>query len=325
MKRTIAAFWGLFLMVGFLVGGCNNQSTGPESDLAPVGVTNEQEAMKYFAMEDEFVKNAEATFTDDAVQPMDYGTFGKVDAAITPLRFGRFVTSVTHTATVTTMPGDSIAVVNIQKTIEGVFKIKALDANGDTLADVIEKPFTDHAARNVIFKRVNRDRVRYWKNWLPVATSLVSGGTVAPNNNIEITMVQMFLPNGDTITVTDPENYYLRYRWTRLFDGGRKDVPELLGGQRVLLQATVVSSSPDTDLVALRYGVGLFMRRRMHMNLISEINNGGSYTRVYEVPFFVHFHKGWFHAGIDAVTRETLFDDQAPYSVSWWGVPYRVF
>ena len=325
MKRTIVALWGMSMVAGLLIVGCNNQSTGPDDELAPVGVTNEQEAMKYFAMEDAFVKNAEETFRDDAVEPMDYGTFGKIDAAIIPLRFGRFITSVTRTATVTTMPGDTIAVVNVQKTIQGVLKIKALDANGDTLADLIEKPFTDNAVRNVIFKRVNRDLRRYWKNWLPVATSLVSGGTAAPNNNVSITMVKMYLPNGDSITVTDPENYFLRYRWTRLFDGGRNDVPELLGGQRVLLQATIVSTSPDTDFVALRYGVGLFMKRRMRMNLVSEVENGGTYTRLYEVPFFVHFHKGWFHAGIDAVTRETLFDDQAPYSVSWWGVPYRVF
>ena len=42
-------------------------------------------------------------------------------------------------------------------------------------------------------------------------------------------------------------------------------------------------------------------------------------------PQYVHFHRGFFHMGIDAITRATLMDDVAPYSVSWWGIPYRVF
>ena len=325
MKHGLAVLSGMVGMAALLAAGCSNQPSGPNTDVAPAGVTNETDAMKSQALQDQFVANTEETFQDDAIEPMDYGTFGKVEAAITPLRFGRFITSVTATATVTTQPGDSIAIVNIQKTIEGVLKIKALDSNGDTLANIIQKPFTDHTARNVVFKRVSRDAARFWKNWVPVGTSLVDGGTVAPNDNIHITQVQMFLPSGDTITVTDPEHYYLRYAWTKIFTGGRKDVPELLGGQRVILQATVESASSDTDFVALRYGVGGLMRKRAHMNLVSETNNGGTYTRVYEITFNVNFQRGWFHAGIDAVTRETLFDDQAPYSVSWWGVPYRVF
>ncbi len=326
MKISLAGISGIVCMSALLAAGCSNQPSGPDSgDVAPAGVTNEVESMKAQALQDQFVANTEETFQDDAVEPMDYGTFGKTDAAITPIRFGRFITSVTRTATVTTEPGDTIAIVNIQKTIEGVLKILAVDANGDTLPDVIEKPFTDQSTRNVVFKRVNRDIVRFWKNWVPVGTSLVSGGTVAPNDNIHLTQVKLYLPSGDSITVTDPEHYYLRYAWTKLFTGGRKDVPELLGGQRVLLQATVESASPDTDFVALRYGVGGMMRRRAHMTLVSEEFDGSVYTRVFEIAFNVNFQRGWFHAGIDAVTRETLFDDQAPYSVSWWGVPYRVF
>jgi hypothetical protein len=146
----------------------------------------------------------------------------------------------------------------------------------------------------------------------------------------------MFLPNGDTITVTDPNSYYLRFRWVRPFSGGpndgppfdrgRRDVPEVNGGDRVILQATLVSASPDADLVALRYGFGPNHRKRVRMELISEIDNGdGTFTRAFQIAYLVHFHPGFFHAGVDAVTRATLFDDVAPYSVSWWGIPYRVF
>jgi len=330
MKKQHEILFGLAMIAGVLLTGCKDSAGPGDDEQAPAGVTNEMDAMKYFALQDEFVKNTEETISDDNLYPADYGTFGKVAAEITPLRFGRFITSVTRTATPTILPGDSIAIVFVEKEIMGVFKIRGLNGVGDTVT--IEKPFTDNSTRNLVFKRVERNPRMYWRNWVPVATSLVDGGTVAPNDNIDITMVQLFLPNGDTITVTDPNSYYLRYRWLHMYDGGRKDVPEFSPNQRAILQATVVSTSADTDFVALRYGVGTFQKRRMRLTLVSEVNNGdGTYTRVYQTRdsgmpgFVIHPHRGWFHAAVDAMTRETLYDDAAPYSVNWWGIPYRVF
>lgn len=315
--------WVSVALVGALLAGCaKDNGTGPDSQ-APAGVTNEQSAMQYYAANDSFVKNDEITFADQAVQTTDYGTFGKIDAAIMPLRWGRFITSVTKNITITVQPGDSLAIALIQKTLNGELKIRAKTGGGDTV--LITKPFADTSSRYVIFKRIGRDRDRFWLNWVPVASSLIKGGTLAPNNLISITRVEMFLPNGDTITVTDPNGFFLRYRWLRLFAGGRKDAPELTPGTMVRMRATVVSSSADTDIVALRYGFDSFHARRMRMAFISQVDNGnGTFTRQFETQWPVHFHLGFFNAGVDALTKETLFDDQAPYSVSWWGIPYRV-
>ncbi|MBK7258717.1 MAG: hypothetical protein IPI01_13165 [Ignavibacteriae bacterium] len=326
MKRTTMVLMAAVMLTGVLVTGCKKDN-GPD-EAAPVGVTNEEQAMQYFAKSDEFVANDEETFADKSIESFDYGTFGKVDAAITPLRWGRFVTSVTRTVTTTIQPGDTIAIAMVDKSISGTLKIRGVNGTGDTVT--IEKPFNDLSKRNVIFKRVNRSTDRFWLNWVPVATSLVEGGTASPNNQIEITKLVLYVSTTDTITITDPNAYFLRYRWLKLFNGGRKDVPEYLAGQGLKLQVTVVSASADTDLVALRYGVSGNNHKRVRLALASEVNNGdGTYTRVFEIartaPQFVHFHRGWFHMGIDAVTRATLMDDAAPYSVSWWGVPYRVF
>ena len=54
-------------------------------------------------------------------------------------------------------------------------------------------------------------------------------------------------------------------------------------------------------------------------------DGSGFYTRTYEKQVPVRLYPGYFHFGIDAVTHATLFDDVAPYSVAWWGVPYRVY
>ena len=322
MKRNLALPWLLAGLVGlFVAAGCERDS----SDNPPQGVgSTEQSAMKYYAANDEFVKNDESTFADREVEPADYGTFGKLDVAITPLRFGRFITNVSTTVTVDIQPGDTIAVAHVAKVITGVFRIKAVTATAETV--VIVKPFVDNANRNLIFKRVNRRVDRFWENWVPVATSLVAGATVQTSTPIAIAKLQLFTMNGDTITVTDPTSYYLRFPWKRIFGGGRRDVPEFLGGQRLVIRATVVSSSSDTDFVALRFGASPIQRRRQRMTLVSEVNNGnGTFTREFQTAFFMHVHPGFFHAGVDAMTRGTLYDDTAPYSVSWWGVPYRVF
>jgi hypothetical protein len=121
----------------------------------------------------------------------------------------------------------------------------------------------------------------------------------------------------------------MRYRWLKLFAGGQDDVPEYSSGQPVKLEVTLTSAKSDTDLVALRYGFSAASARRSKLTLKSQINNGnGSWTRVYEVskiaPLYMHVSRGNFHMGIDAMTKATLFDDAAPYAVSWWGVPYKV-
>ena len=320
MKKNLALSWLLAGLVGlFGVAGCERDN----SESPPPGVgSNEQSAMKYYAANDEFVQNDQVTFADQEVEPADYGTFGKLDAAVTPLRFGRFITNVSTTVTVDIQPGDTLAISHVAKVITGVFKIKAVTATGDTV--LIEKPFVDNANRNVIFKRVNRNVDRFWQNWVPVATSLVAGATAQTSTPIAITKLELFLANGDTVTVTDPTSYYLRFPWRRIFHGGRLDVPEMLGGQRLVLRATVLSSSADTDFVALRFGAGTIQGKRQRMVLISE-SGSGPYTREYQTVFFMHFHPGYFHVGVDAMTRGTVFDDTAPYSASWWGIPYRVF
>lgn len=322
MKRPIVMLWGAIVVSGLLVVGCNKDNgSNPDNGTPPPGVTNEQTAMVYFANNDEFVNNDEQTIDDEAIEPTDYGTFGKIDAAITPLRWGRFITRVARTVTDTIMPGDSIAFVHVHKVITGILKIQGINGSGDTV--LIQKPFTDNSDRNIIFKRVERNPRRFWLNWLPVASSLVDGGT--PSGQIDITQLQ-FITANDTITVTDPLHFFLRYRWQRLFvRDALKDVPEVVGGASVTVRATVLSTSADTDLVALRFGVDPFHKKRMRMQCISQVPNGSNFERVFERTFPMHVYRGSFHAAIDAATRATLFDDDpANYAVSWWGIPYRV-
>jgi len=319
MKRT--TLWSIAAMAAFLVVGCSKDSGTDPTDTPPQSVTNESTARVYYANTDEFVNNDEQTIDDMAMQPTEYGTFGMIDAAITPLRWGRFVTSVVRTVTDTVQIGDTVAVTHVHKVITGTFRIRGINGTGDTV--VVEKPFVDNSDRNIIFRRVARESRRYWMNWRPVATSLVDGGT--PANQINLTRLEFFTGD-DTLTITNPLDFYLRYGWMHMPAArSHKDVPEIQGGATVRVRATVISASSDTDLVALRFGWGPVQRRRLAMHCVSQTQVGNEYERVFERSFMMHFHHGAFHAAVEAATHATLYDD-APtaYAVSWWGVPYRV-
>lgn len=321
-------FAALALAAGVLLTGCTKEdSIVDPTNQPPAGVTDERSAISQSAASDEYSSNGESTMHDGEMQPASYSSFGEISADITPLRFGRFITRVTKSVEVEFEEGDSTAVATVTKDIYGVFKIRGIAGEGDTVT--VEKEFHDRAVKKVIFRRVARDLVRFWRNWVPVATSLVAGGTVEPNDDIRVIRTELYLPNGDTVVVTDPLHHFLRYRWLSLLAhdlGFRPPVPELIADQQLTMRVAVVSASPDTDLVALRFGSDLYHKHRLRMRLVSEEDNGdGTWTRVYERMWTVPRLRGFFHVAVDAMTHGTIFDDSEPYSVSWWGVPYRVF
>ncbi len=323
MKKSLAMLWTIAATVGLLVVGCNKNTNGPEEDIAPPGVTDEQSAMKYTAENDEFVKNDEIMFSDQAINSTDYEyVSGRIEATITPLRWGRFITSITRTSRIDTL-SDTTAIVHIHKNIIGTLKIKGITLVGDTV--LIEKPFNDKSDRNVLLKRVDRNPRKYWRNWLPVATSLVEGGTNTTNPQIKIMNIQMITRGGDTITISDPQNFYLRYRWLRHRNGNR-DMAEFSASDSVKVRVELTSASSDTDLVALRFGFNSLYKNRAKMNLVRQGPGGLGFIKLFERTFYVHNRPGHFHAAVDAATKATLFDDDVTkYAVSWWGIPYRVY
>jgi len=331
MKRN--RLWFLLfaapLMLGMGIVGCSENSLEPGDGVPPASVTNEAEALQYYAIADEFVVNEDEAAVDRALEPADFGGIELSDGPIIPVTWGRFVEDVAVTTTTEFEPGDELATVQISKDITGTLRIMAKRSEDDTTMFLVEKPFSDHSVRNVVFRRVGRETDRFWLNWIPVSTSLVDGKTVAPpaDQDVNLTELELVKPNGETITITEPTDVYLRYRWRNLrHDNARTDVPELSKGDMFTVRATLVSSSADTDLVALRYGVSPISKRKVPMMILSETDNGdGTFTRVFEVTADVFHQPGFFHATVVAASKKTLNDDDPlSYSVNWWGMPYRV-
>lgn len=323
-----------FALVGMLMSGCSNNTSGPGEDIAPPGVTNEIEAMKYYALTDLFVAQEDDAFADATVEPAGVAIGAQADAdVLVPISWGRFVENVTQTADVSVAAGDSVATVVVTKDLSGTFNIVAKFSPDDTATVVIKKPFADQSVRKVMFKRVGRDNTKFWLNWKAMATSLVNGATVNPPADQVLNLSEFILtrPNGEVVTITDPTNFFLLYKWRFMnmpvpVGTVSGDVPELQANQMISVNATLVSSSPDTDIAVLKYGFNPEQHRRMPMTLVSQTDNGdGTFTRVYQATAQVNDVPGTFQAGVLTMSHKTLYDgDPANYSVRWWGMPYRV-
>ena len=131
------------------------------------------------------------------------------------------------------------------------------------------------------------------------------------------------LSNGDTVSVSDPENFFISrgYRWNWWHR-----CPEVHSDDTVTVSVEVYSAYADTDFVTITYGANSFglHRAKTKLNLVSETPSGNGFVRVFERTFNVRNYHGYFHAVLNAFTKQTIFDDTAPVESKSWGIPYKV-
>ncbi len=300
-----------FSLVGIiLISGCTK-----ESELTFPLTNADKEVIKQIIESDDFITSEDVALNDGTYLPPNF-EFGSLSKEFYPLRWGRVVKRVVKDYDYDQV-NDTLVVVTITRTVESDLKIAGTYTQGKKTPDtVITKPLTEVFKRKVqVVKKASADttRARRWRIW---AVSLVQGGT--QNSNITIKKITLTLPDGNTIEVTDPLNQFYRPGFL-----GRHGIPSFNPSALVKFTVTVQSAAPDTDIVAMTYGVDRFgfFRARKLFNMVSSSGN----EEVYEAELKVHMHRGNFNAMIHAISRESLYDDSAPISVSVWGVPYVVF
>lgn len=298
-KRLMFGLAGVFASA-LLLWGCQS-TTEPVEDK--------------FAVFQEMMDN-DPLFTSDTTvlsgaQDLPSGSLRKTSAAIVPVMWGRQVTSFTRTVSFEDL-ADTLVIATVTTMIMGNVKIAALDSLQDTTITIVSKPFEEQLTRKVKFFRIaNTNRVR--DKWRMREISALKGGTT--NSIISIDQLQAIIGT-DTVTVTNPNEYFLRFSGF----GGRQ-IPSLGMSTPITVRITVTSTESDTDFVMLHRAA---MTRPLHrrMTLISQTGSG-PYTRVYEFSWDSHI-KGRHHFFVSAVTRNSLFDDVAPWATQLWGFPYLV-
>jgi hypothetical protein len=222
------------------------------------------------------------------------------------------------------------AILTVHRTLTGKFQILAADTTGGFNDPVrISKPLSEHWVRRLQFTRVSsgsggrdddddddkgkdddirqapqagveggdrrrgKDRKRDRGRWELVAVSAVQ--IRSANDGAEITSLRFEAAGLDT-TIDDPLALH-----------AVESLPLLAPGTEVTITAT--TSSAD-DIVLL-----LARDRRVRL----ESSGGNSFTGTFIVPEVT----GSQHFGVNVLSRETLYDDAAPYESETWLAPVR--
>jgi hypothetical protein len=279
--------------------------------------TTDKEALQKIADEDSSLQSFDEAFNEEDL--MDFG-LGKIQAEIYPLRVGHRVHLVNRNLE-TDIQGDT-AYATLTKIFEGVLLIAASYDSGAVTPDtIIQKLFTATVTRNLIFVKISHT-YRPLRNWRLAAVSLPEGGVLS--ENIDIMKLSVFLPNGDTLIIDSPNDYYLsRHRgWL----GWMRDIPTIPINDSVRVRVELFSSYEENDFVTITFGKNRFGGNRFKKKFehISSVQVAGGFEKVYEQTFRSHGHFGFFHAIINAFPRQVIFDDSTPVESSMWGIPYFV-
>lgn len=294
--------------------GCSKDNVVENNEPAD----SDQAAMEVIVDSDEDISSFMPNYNED--DAMNFA-LGKTSTEVYPLKVGQKMTLINRTLNLVT-EGDT-AYGKLVKTFAGTLFIAASYdpvVPGDTAAvdTVIRKEFTTTITRNIVFAKKAKTKNPV-ENWKIVAISLPEGGTLSENINIE--KLTMYLPNGDTLLITSPNDYYL-YRGI----ASKKQIPSFSRGENTLIKIEVLSAYADTDFVTVTYGADKRGMNRMKrkFNLVSSEEKDGMYLKVYELTTKAHQGLGHFHAIVNVMPKQSIFDDASPVEESTWGVPYIV-
>jgi len=243
--------------------------------------------------------------------PESAGPADGTSAAIEPLGFWRRITSVERRFEFEFRDEDpagrpQTAIVTIHKQLRGTFNILVegpKSSTEDVSRLVIHKRLADHSVRRILLKRVpalerqvepefNRPR------WRVAATSGVQVTSLPRDLKDHAEIVSLRVKTADLdVVITDPLAF-IRLRQILQFQHEEK------------VELTVTTKRADDVVVLLRAGGRLRFT-----------NNGdNTYTGVWTPAAL----RGVAHFGVNALSHDTLYDDEAPYNSQAWILPYVI-
>lgn len=290
--------------------GCQEDMSVEPTNSEP---TTDKEALQQITDEDSLLSSFEPNYTED--EGMDF--LGKVSTEVFPYKVWQKMRLVNRNLNIE-FEGDT-AYGTLTKTFEGVLFIAvSYDSTASQPDTIITKPFSTVVTRKIVYIKIgNSDFPK--RNWVIAAVSLPEGGTLSPN--IDLQKLTIFLPNGDTMMISSPNEYFLKRRM-----GWWRQIPIVRHGQQVLLRVELFSAYEENDFVTLTYGANRLghHRAKRRFELISSTPVSGGYEKVYEQTYTAHQWPGFYHAIINAMPRQVVFDDSTPVEAEAWGVPYFV-
>lgn len=285
-----------FVSVLFLIlFGCNNNPTSVDdtvpTDTQQLSELTENEESEYFKI-------------DQVSEDSAYA--GNLDTAITPLRWGRKIHTITAQRIVTfDTTNHDTARVQVVWNVSG--NLILVLAN-----DTILKPFTDQFIRRGVFVRTGRHTRYRHLNWRLVRVTATEGQTLN-RTDVEIASVSWYRKgsSGHTWeliqTINDPLSYWQV----------RDSLPLYHPNDSIKVEVVMNTSGSYFGQIHFRTRRLPHFHRREMMNF-----SPTQLVAVEKIPSDAQSTVR--HLFVDIMTNATLFDHQAPYSANIWGMLYRV-
>ncbi|MFA7228178.1 MAG: hypothetical protein WC061_04015 [Melioribacteraceae bacterium] len=344
MKRAYPILASLFLLIALAVisSGCkdNNGIVDPYSSDDSVlralrKITENSPSVNSFTPN---YAEDEAAVSEGALYKNFYPV--KVRQRLNPV--SRDLTLVKDS---TTASGTLVQKFDGELIITGSFQTPTIGINS-RVDTVIRKPFSTTITRFIKYRKI-ADTGNDTTDWKITSISLPAGGT--ESDSLQITKLTLTAGNGNSIVVDDPGTYFFNvgkdkqkvddndeedddkkghealesgFEWS----GWKKLLTWFKKNDDVKLRVEILSKSSDPDLMTITYGAMMNggQKNKYNFTLVSTVQEGDSYRRTYERNWGVPPFGGRMHAVINALTRASAYDADAPVVEKTWGIPYKV-
>lgn len=232
-----------------------------------------------------------------------------------PLRWGRVIQKVSGAVAFEEV-SEKCVIATITRTMNGILKISApYQLSTRMRHSIIEKPFKEESIRKVQFLRIGGTKDPS-KNWKLHAVSLVNGGT--ENANVSIDELNLRVSSNTMLSLKSPNE--------NIWPFGQDDprITTVEGETDMDVAVKLETTELEPNMVVLRSGYRGKWGQRTLLPLKFENRAGDRYIHTYENTVRAQARPGVFHAVIEAISRETLCDLEAPVLTRFWGIPYAV-
>jgi hypothetical protein len=311
-----------FITTFIFLSGCNNDPVTTSS--------TDDDYLRNEALQQAYSSNDDDDDNLLANEVLDFDASGAVeDDGGSPydslLRWGRTVVSTTLTVSFV-LNTDTLKTLEVKRTISGNFVVVGYIG---LALDSVSKPYTQEQRRLVTFKRVGRNANHPRLNWRLYQYTAVDGQTTAPQlgkSNITISKIEFFKNDGTFLLVLNGPDFTSNvFRAKHFFNA--EGMLRANRNDNVKCKVYLNSNQSDTDYVAFHWARNTFGYHRVPFTMISQVQNGGTYDRVYEKTFTIYgSHRvGIFNGFLSANTRASLWNNNVDlFSSTYAGFAYRI-
>jgi hypothetical protein len=277
----------------------------------------EREYLEAMIESDALLDSDIVSLDDGDAYSSDYsGGSTKISDRGYPLRWGRIIHRMKKSVGIEEVSSDCV-VAAVTRTIDGTMKISApYQLSTRMRRSSISKPFTEHSVRRARFMRIgeSKDPAR---NWKLNSVSIVHGGT--DKANVTISEFELRTQAGEFVSLKSPDENAWPFRVN-----GHNNLATVGGETDLDVKVRLQTSEVEPNMVVLRSGFRGKWGQRTLLPLKLENRLGDGYIHTYENTVRAQPRPGVFHAVVEAISRESLCDMEAPVSTRFWGIPYTV-